>query len=140
MFRAAQISDTPFILELLREFYSKVGGIYGIPFDDSSAWNTILDVVRATPATCLVGPSSVAGAVIRPYPYNDRHRIGQVKFWYFRRAREARILEALAVELRKAGATHLSASAHFPDCRIARFYKKRLALTEVESISIGSLT
>lgn len=138
MFRPANHSDIPFITDLLEEFYSKQGHIYGIAFDRASTVRTVRRVIDT--GICLVGPRSVAGGVIRPSHYNEAARVAMVTFWYFTRAREIRIIEAFRNACAEAGATHLSAISHPPDHRIARYYKKWLAMTEVEGVSIVKLT
>lgn len=124
MFRPAVISDAPKILDLLREFYGKQGAIYGIPFCDVTSAITIQHVIRK--GICLVGPTSVAGATIQPFPYNDAAQIAHVHFWYFKRAREMRIFETLLTACREAGATHVAAVSHPPNHVIGRHYRKFL--------------
>jgi len=124
MFRPAIIPDAPHILELLREFYARQGCVYGIEFDAVSTEVTVLQVIRQ--GICLVGPTSVAGATIQPFPYNDAAQIAHVHFWYFKRARELRILEALMRACQLAGATHFAAVSHPPNHVIGRHYRKFL--------------
>lgn len=138
MFRPANFSDIPFICDMLEEFYAKQGHVYGIPFDRASTCRTVRRVLAS--GVCLVGPRSVAGAMIRPSHYNEAALVAMVTFWYFTRAREIKILLALRDACRTAGATHLCAISHPPDHRIARFYKKRLAMKPVEGLSIVKLT
>lgn len=121
LFRPARPDDLPFILELLRSFYGKAGGIYdGIPFHGPSAILTIGDVMAR--GVCLVGPSSCAGAVIGLFPWNHKARIARVVFWYFKSARGLAILDALAAACKAAGATHINTASQFPKNTIGRFY------------------
>lgn len=133
MFRPAVFSDAPFIVDLLAEFYAKQGHIYGIPFDQRSTVRLVIRVLKQ--GICLVGKSSVAGAMLVPFPYNDRFKVAHVSFWYFRSAREIRIFERLMALCREAGATHLKATSHGA---ITKHYAK-LGLTFCEGAHLVAL-
>ena len=135
-FRHAEVSDIPFIVDLLREFYRKQGKIYGIPFDAPSCIYTVTEILSR--GICLVGPSSVAAAMIVPGQFNHSVRFAHVPFWYFRSPREIRILDALIEVCRKAGATHLNVASHYPENRIGRYYEKK-GLHPVESLFLLKL-
>lgn len=134
-FRHATADDVPFILNLLREFYRKTGvTAYGIKFDGESAVATICEVLAR--GVCIVGPTSCAGAVFQPFPWNYRARVAQVVFWYFKSSREIRIFDALMDECRNVGATHINAASHFPKNAINRWYSKYgLKVSEIQSIA-----
>lgn len=134
IFRRATPADIPFILDLLREFYDKAGDIYQIEFDAPSTIQTIGNVLAR--GICLVGPSSCAGAIIGRFPYNHAALIAHVPFWYFTKPSGIHIFDALMVECKAAGATHINPSSLYPDNRIARFYsKKGFRSCEIQSIS-----
>lgn len=121
-FRRATADDVEFVLELLREFHGKAGGIYGVPFHGPSE---ILRIARVlADGICLVGPSSCAGALIEPFPSNHKARVAQVHFWYFRHAREIRIFEALMTACRELGATHIAAYTQADRPTIGRWYER----------------
>ena len=121
-FRPAVSSDIPFILDLVREFYARDGGIYGVEFDDASARKVIEAIISK--GICIVGPTSVAGAIISPFPWNHCEKVAQVMVWYFRRPAEIVIFEELKRAVKVAGATHINASAVLPRHSIERFYAK----------------
>jgi hypothetical protein len=122
-FRHAEASDIAFISRLLREFYQKQCDIYQIPFDYPS---TVLTVGRSMiHGVCLVGPSSCAGAILGPFPFNHHAIVAMVPFWYFRRPKEIEILAVLISECRAMGATHINVASHFPKNTISRYYSKR---------------
>jgi hypothetical protein len=130
-FRKAELADVEFIAGLLSEFYAKSGEVYQIPWDEPSAVQTIENVIRD--GVCIVGPSSCAGAMIAPFPFNVKANIASVVFWYFRTPRESSIFDAFAGCCQVAGATHYNPSSHFPMNTIERFYLKRgLEPTEVQ--------
>ena len=91
IFRRADIQDVVFIARLLREFYSRVGHIYRIPFNYESTLSTVDEVVRR--GVCLVGPTSCAGATISAFPWNNEAEIACVVFWYFQDKHEIKIFE-----------------------------------------------
>lgn len=124
MFRPATYEDAPFISELVGEFYSHVGAVYrGIPYDFETGVAAALAVIKN--GICLVGPSSCAGAVLKPFDWNRAFIVAHVAFWYFRSAREMAIFDALAALCRDAGATHVYANSHFPQNNVGRFYASR---------------
>lgn len=135
-FRSATPDDAELILTLLFEFHQKSGGIYGVAFDPASEIYRIARVMRD--GVCLVGPSSCAGALIEPFPSNHQARVAQVHFWYFRKAREIRIFEALMEACRAAGATHIASYAQADRPTIARWYKK-FGLQPAEICFMGKL-
>jgi len=136
-FRPAAFDDIPFITNLLAEFYAKQGtASYGIPFDAQSTLLTVERVVRH--GICLVGPTSCAGAMLMPFPYNHNVVTAHVMFWYFKRAREIKIFETLIACCLKARATHVSASSHSPRHIIGRLYEK-WELRPVEGLHMGPL-
>jgi len=128
-FRPAVASDLLKIGRLVREFYHKVGGVYGIEYSHDDAMNLISGLIAR--GICLVGPTSCAGALVMPFPYNNKAQVAYVAFWYFQESREIRIFEELLRRCAAAGATHVSAASHFPHNRIARWYLK-LGLHPVE--------
>lgn len=132
-FRPAQSSDVLFMLNLVRDGYKKNCSVYGIKFDGPSTLLTIANAL--TRGLCLVGPSSCAGAIITPFPYNHNAQVATVLFWCFKSSREIAIFGELLKHCRDAGATHISASSHFPDNSIGRFYAKNgLHNCEIQSI------
>lgn len=135
-FRAATPADLPLIQRLVREFYAKQGAVYGIPFDEESARATFTRVVLR--GLCLVGKSSVAGAVLAQFPWNARMTIAYVPFWYFRSAREIHILEALMARCRAQGAHFINVASHPPEHRIGSWYG-RLGMWQVEGQWFGKL-
>lgn len=124
-----------FAADLLREYHSQYLGSTGIPYDLWSTREHALEVI--TEGICLVGPSSVAGATIKPCRWNGSVLMAHVCFWFFREAREIRILEALMRECRKAGATHFSVSG-LEGRAINRWYSK-LGLVGVETVYLKGL-
>jgi hypothetical protein len=136
LFRTAEFDDVPRITALLSEFYAKHADKYGIPFDNASSLSTVEKIVRH--GVCLVGDTSCAGALIVPFPYNFGANLANVMFWYFQQAREVRIFDALVAACRKAGATHITASSHYPENTIARLYDG-WGMSPVESLHCGSL-
>lgn len=132
----ANLSDASFIYRLLREFYAKQGGIYRIPMDTESAAETVGDVI--TRGICLVGPSSCAGALFAPFPFNKEAVIAQVIFWYFQKHQEIKIFEALLTACKVAGATHINAASHFPENTIGKRYLK-LGLQAIEKQYMSAL-
>lgn len=137
-FRRAVPADIPVLLELLREFYRRADGerIYGIGFDGCSTILTISNVLAR--GLCLIGPTSCAGAIFWPFPWNHMALVAHVQFWYFKRAREIAIFEALADACKAAGATHIWASSHAPKHTVARWYARK-GLSECESEHIRQL-
>jgi len=136
-FRPATADDVPFILELLREFYRKAGAeLYKIPFDGPSAIQTIAKTIAH--GVCLVGPSSAAGALLCPFPWNRRAIVAQVVFWKFKSHREITIFEALMDACKQAGADYVNATSLFPDHAILRKYQK-LGLSPCEIQCLGQL-
>ena len=128
-FRPAKLSDAGFVLGLVRDFYRKSGGIYGIPFDSASTFQTINTTI--VQGVCLVGPSSTAGAIFNFSPFNHSAVVAQVLFWFFKSAREIRILDEMKRACANAGATHLCCASHFPENRIGRHYE-RLSMKPIE--------
>jgi len=136
IFREAGVDDVPHVELLLAEFYAKQGGVYGIPIDEQSTIQTI--VSTASNGILLVGPTSCAGAIICPFPFNRQARVAQVIFWYFQLHREIRIFDELLIRCRAMGATHVNATSHPPHNRIARYYQRH-GLKQVETQLIGRL-
>ncbi len=135
-FRPAQSSDVLFMLNLVRDAYKKNCSVYGIKFDGPSTLLTIANAL--TRGLCLVGPSSCAGAIITPFPYNHNAQVATVLFWCFKSSRELAIFGELLKHCRDAGATHISASSHFPDNNLKKHYA-RFSLQPVETQVIGKL-
>lgn len=135
-FRRATSHDVALIHRQLKQFYAKQGHVYaGIPFDTESAVDTIMQCILA--GICLVGPTSCAGAVLTPFPYNRQAIVANVVFWYSTN-HEIEIFKVLGLICKAAGATHISATSHPPEHRIARYYK-RLGLTPAEQHSMCPL-
>jgi hypothetical protein len=135
-FRQARLDDIPKIESLLAEFYAKQGHIYQVPYDRNSCLRTVTETVLN--GVALVGPSSCAAAMILPFPYNSDAHVATVVYWYFKSAREIRILESLRMDCMELGATHFSVASHPPHHRIARHYEK-LVLSPVETWSMGHI-
>lgn len=121
-YRLATLHDVVPIARLLREFYHREGDIYGISYDHESTVATVDEVVNH--GICLVGPTSCAGALIRPFPYNHQAHIALIPFWYFRNRREIGIFQVLLKACVAAGATHINVASHYPHNIIGRFYRK----------------
>ena len=135
-FREASVSDIPFIVGLLRDFDRKLGPVYGSRLDDASAVQTLARIIIS--GICIVGPTSVAGAVLQPWMWNRSVVFAEVAFWTFKNAREILIFDELLRRCKEAGATHVAVQSHFPHHRIARFYAKR-QLTPCETSHIKAL-
>lgn len=135
-FRRATFEDGVFILKLLREFYQKHCGAYGIAFDVDTAMLTVDEIIHR--GIFLVGPTSYAGALIQPCLWNNEATIATVMLWWFKKPREIRILDALLAECKEAGATHVVASSHFPKNTVGRLYARK-SLHPVETQFIGQL-
>ena len=135
-YRLANLNDVTFIARLIREFYNKTGGVYGIPYDHESMLITIDETIRT--GICLVGPNSCAGAYINLFPSNCEYAVASVKFWYFRTPREISIFKALCEEAKRRGATNIDASSHFPNHTIGRYYE-RFGMKPAETVYLGSL-
>lgn len=132
-FRRATLDDVVFITRITRAGYNKHLQVYGIPFDTESMMLHVANVV--TRGICLVGPNSVAGAFLYPFPQNNSAIIGQVSFWYFTKASEIRIFDAICDACKQAGATHINAASHYPLNSIARLYRKNgLHPCEIQAI------
>lgn len=126
-----------FIASLLREFYTKAGGPYQIRFDYPSALEFVQGVIAK--GYCLVGPTSCAGAVFVPFPFNRQAVLARVEFWYFKRPREITIFDTLREACRWLGATHIGAASHYPENTVGRVYDRRNMLP-IESYHMGELT
>lgn len=135
-YRLATLEDVVFIARLIKEFYGKMEDSYKIPYDHESTLITIDETIRR--GVCLVGPTSCAGAFINLFPFNCNYAVANVDFWYFRNPREIEIFYALCQECRARGATHISASSHFPKHVIGRFYEK-LGMFPAETVYLGDL-
>lgn len=136
-FRPATLHDGLFIGRLLKEFYAEKGvSAYGIPYDHASTLRTVQGVIQH--GICLVGPSSCAGALLIPFPYNGDVIIAHVAFWYFKNAREMEIFELLMQHCAAAGASHINAASHYPENRIGRHYDK-FGLNASESTWLGRI-
>ncbi len=135
-FRLANLSDSARIAGMLRAFYAKSGGIYGIPWDHVSAMETIWQTMER--GACVVGDHSCAGAIIGDYPYNHSAKIAHVIYWYFTTPRELKIFEALARACGDLGATHINPSSHWPQNTIGRYYQKH-GLKAAETNWIGEI-
>lgn len=121
---------------MLRQFYAKSGDIYQIPWDHSSALDTITDVIAR--GVCLVGERSCAGALLLPFPYNRSVTVAHVVFWHFTRPRELRIFDTLAAACREAGCTHINPSSLWPNEVIGRYYQRR-GLRQAETQWLGEI-
>ena len=135
-FRPAQSSDVLRMLNLIRDAYTKNCSIYDVKFDGQSTMLTIASVMSR--GLCLVGPSSCAGAIITPFPYNHNALVATVMFWCFKSSREITIFEELLKQCRESGATHISASSHFPSNILLKHYSK-FSLQPAETQVIGML-
>jgi N-acetylglutamate synthase-like GNAT family acetyltransferase len=122
IYRKATRSDVVAIAKLLREFYSRVGEVYKIPYDHASMIVTVDDVVDR--GVCIVGPTSCAGAIFYPFPSNSECLVAHVLFWYFQKRREIGIFLEILKLCKEQGATHINVASHFPKNTIGRFYKK----------------
>ncbi len=109
--------------------YRKLGGIYGIPHDPRCIVEAVLHTIRH--GICLVGPAACAGGFIDSFVWNRRAKIGNVLFWNYDRPSGVRILQALAAEFQRRGASHIMVASHFPDNRAAHLYRK-FGLRQVE--------
>lgn len=133
-FRLATHADVIFVAQLVREFYRKSGSVYGIPFDYESAIRTVEECIDD--GICIIGPSSCAGAIITPFPYNRRIRVAQVLFWYFRDPKEVRVFDALWVACIEIGAHRINAATIAPEGVGKNFYQRR-GMTLAECHHIG---
>ena len=136
MFRRAQAvpADVLHVYRQIVDLHRKHGDAYGIPLDIDSVLNTIMRVIRD--GICLVGPTSCAGMLILPFPFNADARIAQVLFWNFKHAREMRILREILSTAKELGATHRCVASHFPNNNAGRLYRS-LGLREAEIQFIG---
>ncbi len=121
-FRQATPADAAAIAESLVSLYRKLGGIYGIPYDYRSVMEAVLHTIRH--GVCLTGPTACAGGFIDSYVWNRSVQIGNVLFWNYGRPSGVRILQALAAEFQRRGATHIMVASHFPYNRAAHLYRK----------------
>lgn len=136
LFRPATLHDGLFVGRLLKEFYAEKGGIYGIPYDHASTLRTVQGVIDH--GICLVGPTSCAGAILVPFPYNGDVLVAHVVFWYFKNAREIEIFERLMQHCAAAGAVRITAASHYPENRIGPHYSK-FGMEASESTWLGRI-
>lgn len=114
---------------MLRRFYARSGGIYGVPYDHESCIEVVADVIAN--GVCIVGPKSCAGAMVLAFPFNRKIPVAHVVFWYFEAHREVVIFDFLRLECAKLGVTHIDTAALAPRITGSKFYAERgLSLAE----------
>ncbi len=74
---------------------------------------------------CLLGHGAVAGGELVHWVFNRQIIVGNVIFWNFTKPSGAAILDAIADEFTRLGATHIGVSSHHPELRLNEFYGKR---------------
>lgn len=136
IFRPATQNDATHIVNLLEKFYAKHQALYQIEFIPKDCENTVRELIEY--GVVLVGPNSCAGASIAPFFVNHNVKTAFVWYWAFERPREIRIFQALMAACKEAGATHLTAAAHFPTFTILKHYA-RLTLRPLELSCIVQL-
>ncbi len=121
-FRRATRDDVEPIIDLIVEINRKVGAVYGIPMEAESLIQTVMHIVDR--GICMVGPGACAGGFIHPYVWNRSVNVGTVLFWNYNRPSGVHVIEALAQEFNRLGASHFSCSSHFPENKAGRLYVK----------------
>jgi len=136
-FRLATVKDTLFIAGLLRRFYKRSGSsLYHIPYDHESCVLSIEDTINR--GVVMIGPSSCAGALIVPFPFNFNIQVAQIFFWFCEDKREVGVFDALLKECANRGAAVVNAATLAPDHGGKRFYARRnLAPVEVHHLGIN---
>ena len=114
----------------------KVGLSYGIPIDPASLVSTATRVIKH--GVCLLGDHAVAGATVQPWLFNQNIIVGNIIFWNFTKPKGIGIFDAMVKALAARGATHISASSHFPKNRIGDFYCQKM-MKQVELQWLGDI-
>jgi hypothetical protein len=122
---------------MLRDFYAKSGGIFGIPWEHASAMETVWQTMER--GVCMVGDHSCAGAIFGGFPYNRSVKVAQVVFWYFTKPREMRIFHELAIACCAGGCTHFNASSLWPLNTVGRYYERH-GMRAAETQWLGEIT
>lgn len=134
LIRLAGHQDVVDIARMIRRFYKRDGGIYGIPYDHDSCMASVSHTIDN--GVAVIGPNSCAGALVVPFDYNFRFKIALVYFWYFSAPREFVVFDVLCRECARRGASVVKVASLAPKHGAKKFYARR-KLTVIEAHHMG---